>query len=72
MLATRTDDVESRPDSARASTHASAAQRPLAIMVIGDLLTTTVLTLFVLLAICSWVLRRRASATLRPAPDTSS
>jgi len=34
-------------------------QRPLATVVIGGLVTATVLTLFVLPAICGWVLRRR-------------
>jgi cobalt-zinc-cadmium resistance protein CzcA len=33
-------------------------QKPLATVVIGGLITSTVLTLFVLPAICGWVLRR--------------
>jgi cobalt-zinc-cadmium resistance protein CzcA len=37
-------------------------QRPLATVVIGGLITSTALTLFVLPAICSLVLPRRASA----------
>ncbi|WP_375211634.1 CusA/CzcA family heavy metal efflux RND transporter, partial [Aquabacterium sp.] len=35
-------------------------QRPLATVVIGGLMTATVLTLFVLPALCGWVLRRKA------------
>lgn len=41
-------------------------QRPLATVVIGGLMTATVLTLFVLPALCSIVLRRKTSSDLTP------
>jgi cobalt-zinc-cadmium resistance protein CzcA len=35
-------------------------QKPLATVVVGGLLTATVLTLFVLPALCGWLLRRES------------
>jgi cobalt-zinc-cadmium resistance protein CzcA len=42
-----------------ASGTGSEVQRPLATVVIGGLITSTVLTLVVLPAVCAWILRRR-------------
>ncbi|MWL89608.1 CusA/CzcA family heavy metal efflux RND transporter [Cupriavidus sp. SW-Y-13] len=47
-------------------------QKPLATVVIGGLVTATVLTLFVLPAICGMVLRRRASQSPNTAPMLES
>nr|WP_315593770.1 CusA/CzcA family heavy metal efflux RND transporter [uncultured Cupriavidus sp.] len=48
------------------------AQKPLATVVIGGLFTATVLTLFVLPAICGMVLRRRASLSPDATPALES
>ena len=45
----------------------SEVQRPLAVVVIGGLLSSTALTLFVLPVISSWVKERRARRTSLPA-----
>jgi heavy metal efflux system protein len=47
-------------------------QKPLATVVIGGLITSTALTLFVLPAICSLVLRHRAAEYLRLHPDVGA
>ncbi|BDR09398.1 CusA/CzcA family heavy metal efflux RND transporter [Comamonas thiooxydans] len=44
----------------------SEVQRPLATVVIGGLITATILTLFVLPAVCGMVLRRRENMQIQP------
>jgi cobalt-zinc-cadmium resistance protein CzcA len=46
-------------------------QKPLATVVVGGLLTATVLTLFVLPALCGWLLRREKPMCNEPAVTTS-
>lgn len=44
-------------------------QKPLATVVVGGLLTATVLTLFVLPALCGWLLRREKKSVINPSVE---